>query len=114
MLLLLDADNDSSTGWYGYDYIINRAVKNERTTTLMRWDAENAAWAEVADVAMRYADNQFELTLSREALNLTGDEFVVDFKWADNPAGLDDPISLCLEGDTAPNRRFNYRLIWKK
>ena len=114
MLLLLDADNDSSTGWYGYDYIINRTVKNERTTTLMRWDAENAAWAEVADVAMRYADNQFELTLSREALNLTGDEFVVDFKWADNPAGLDDPISLCLEGDTAPNRRFNYRLIWKK
>ena len=114
MLLLLDTDNDSSTGWYGYDYIINRAVKNERTTTLMRWDAENAAWAEVADVAMRYADNQLELTLSREALNLTGDEFVVDFKWADNPAGLDDPISLCLEGDTAPNRRFNYRLIWKK
>ena len=114
MLLLLDADNDSSTGWYGYDYIINRAVKNERTTTLMRWDAENAAWAEVADVAMRYADNQLELTLPREALNLTGDEFVVDFKWADNPAGLDDPISLCLEGDTAPNRRFNYRLIWKK
>ena len=114
MLLLLDADNDSSTGWYGYDYIINRAVKNERTTTLMRWDAENAAWAEVADVAMRYADNQLELTLSREALNLTSDEFVVDFKWADNPAGLEDPISLCLEGDTAPNRRFNYRLIWKK
>ncbi|MBR5281572.1 MAG: hypothetical protein IKU22_02190 [Alistipes sp.] len=114
MLLLLDADNDSSTGWYGYDYIINRAVKNERTTTLMRWDAENAAWAEVADVAMRYADNHLELTISREALNLTGDEFVVDFKWADNPAGLDDPISLCLEGDTAPNRRFNYRLIWKK
>ena len=114
MLLLLDADNDSSTGWYGYDYIINRAVKNERTTTLMRWDAEATAWVEVADVAMRYADNHLELTLSREALNLSGDEFVVDFKWADNPAGLDDPISLCLEGDTAPNRRFNYRLIWKK
>ena len=114
MLLLLDADNDSSTGWYGYDYIINRAVKNERTTTLMRWDAENAAWAEVADVAMRYADNHLELTISLEALNLTGDEFVMDFKWADNHAGLEDPISLCLEGDTAPNRRFNYRLIWKK
>ena len=114
MMLLLDADNNSSTGWYGYDYIINRTVKNERTTTLMRWDAEAKEWAEVTDVAMRYADNHLELTLAREALNLTGDEFVVDFKWADNPAELADPISLCLDGDTAPNRRFNYRLIWKK
>jgi hypothetical protein len=27
---------------------------------------------------------------------------------------LKDPISLCLAGDSAPNRRFNYRCIWKK
>ena len=114
MLLMLDADNNSSTGWYGYDYIINRAVKDERTTTLMRWDMETAAWVTVADVAMRYTDNHLEITISRELLNLTSDEFVVDFKWADNPAELADPISLCLDGDTAPNRRFNYRLIWKK
>ena len=114
MNLYVNADCKQETGWYGYDYIINRAVKNERTTTLMRWDAEAKEWAEVTDVAMRYADNHLELTLAREALNLTGDEFVVDFKWADNPAELADPISLCLDGDTAPNRRFNYRDIWSK
>ena len=29
-------------------------------------------------------------------------------------ADLEDVISLALNGDTAPNRRFNYRCIWTK
>lgn len=114
MMLLLDADNDSSTGWYGYDYIINKSVKSDRITTLMRFDRETNEWMEEADVAMRYTDNFMELTIPRKALNLSEQEFTLDFKWTDNPAELKDPISLCLDGDTAPNRRFNYRLIWNK
>ena len=114
MLLLIDADQNSSTGWYGYDYIVNKKVKDERTTTLMRWDPEAAEWIEVADISMRYTNNHLELTIPRELLNLTGESFVFDFKWADNPQELIDPISLCTDGDTAPNRRFNYRCIWNK
>jgi hypothetical protein len=38
----------------------------------------------------------------------------MDFKWSDNPEKLENPISFALNGDTAPNRRFNYRLKWKK
>lgn len=41
MLLLIDADNDSSTGWYGYDFVINKKVKDGRTTTLMRYDSDS-------------------------------------------------------------------------
>ena len=114
MLLMIDADNNSSTGWYGYDFIINKSVKSDRTTSLMRYDAEKKEWAEVADIAMRYAENHIELTIPRHLLNLTEDKFTFDFKWADNPAELADPISLCTDGDTAPNRRFNYRVIWSK
>ena len=114
MLLMIDADNNSSTGWYGYDFIINKSVKSDRTTSLMRYDAEKKEWAEVADIAMRYAENHLELTIPRHLLNLTEDKFTFDFKWADNPAELADPISLCTDGDTAPNRRFNYRVIWSK
>ena len=114
MLLMIDADNNSSTGWYGYDFIINKSVKSDRTTSLMRYDAEKTEWAEVADIAMRYAENHLELTIPRHLLNLSEDKFTFDFKWADNPAELADPISLCTDGDTAPNRRFNYRVIWSK
>lgn len=114
MLLLLDADNDSSTGWYGYDFIVNQNVKSDRTTTLMRYDNEKGEWIFVIDISMRYAENKIELAIPRNLLNLPTEVFTLDFKWADNPAELEDPISLCLNGDTAPNRRFNYRLIWNK
>lgn len=114
MLLLLDADNNSSTGWYGYDFIVNQNVNSDRTTTLMRYDNEKGEWIFVADISMRYAENKIELAIPRNLLNLPTEEFTLDFKWADNPAELEDPISLCLNGDTAPNRRFNYRLIWNK
>lgn len=114
MMLLIDADNNSSTGWYGYDYIINKEVKSEQTTTLMKYDSTKGEWAYVTDVAMRYAGNQLELSISREMLQLAGDKFTFDFKWTDNPTELKDPISLCTDGDTAPNRRFNYRCIWQK
>ena len=114
MLLLIDADNNSSTGWYGYDFIVNQDVKDKHTTTLKQYDNEKKEWNYVADIAMCYSDNRLELSISRQHLNIMGDKLTLDFKWADNPDELSDPISLCLNGDTAPNRRFNYRLIWNK
>ncbi len=42
MLLLIDADNDSSTGWYGYDFVINKKVKDGRTTTLIRYHSDSS------------------------------------------------------------------------
>lgn len=114
MLLVIDADNNSSTGWYGYDFLINKQVKDEETTTLMRYDESKAEWVEVAELPMAYSENKLEISVPRELLGLTADAFVFDFKWSDNPAELKDPISFCTDGDTAPNRRFNYRFIWKR
>lgn len=62
----------------------------------------------------RYAGRELELAVPRRLLALAGDAFTFDFKWADNPTDLKDLISLCTSGDTAPNRRFNYRCIWKR
>jgi hypothetical protein len=112
MLLLIDADNNSQTGWYGYDYLVNKEVKSETTTTLMRYDG--SLWKEVADLAYRYEANRMEVSIPRDLLGLNGNKFTFDFKWTDNPAELKDPISFCTDGDTAPNRRFNYRMIWSK
>lgn len=112
MLLLIDADQNSETGWYGYDYLVNQKVKSESITTLMRY--EGNFWKELADVPYRYEANKLELAIPRDLLGLEGTQFTFDFKWSDNPAELKDPISFCTDGDTAPNRRFNYRLIWSK
>lgn len=112
MLLLIDADNNPATGWYGYDFIVNKKVNTDHLTTLMRYD--NTRWTTVATLNYRYAGNELEIAIPRKLLGLTADKCTFDFKWSDNAAGLEDPISLCTDGDTAPNRRFNYRCIWEK
>ncbi|MCK4750509.1 MAG: hypothetical protein KAT15_25805, partial [Bacteroidales bacterium] len=113
MLLFIDADQDVTTGWYGYDYLVNDKVTDQEKTILMEYDQENQKWREGSALAFRYEGNQLELAIPRELIGMTGTSFGFDFKWSDNPAELEDPISLCLNGDTAPNRRFNFRCIWK-
>jgi hypothetical protein len=114
MLLLIDADNNSSTGWYGYDYIINKEVKSSNLTTLKRYDTATGEWSTVAEIPYIKQGNKMELSIPLKSIGLNNKRFVIDFKWADNPKELVDPISLCTDGDTAPNRRFNYRFSWKK
>jgi hypothetical protein len=114
MLLLIDADQNPRTGWFGYDYLINQHIVDDKTTTLLRYDPKSPdhPWVEQAKLSYRYAGKQLELAIPRKLLNLPADNCTFDFKWTDNPTELKDPISLCTKGDTAPNRRFNYRCIW--
>jgi hypothetical protein len=114
MLLLIDADQDASTGWYGYDYLVNGKVSDSETTNLMSYDEENGDWVFESNVPFRYQGTGLELAIPRESIGAGGDAVAFDFKWSDNPEELVDPISLCLNGDTAPNRRFNFRFIWSK
>ena len=111
MLLLIDSDRDPSTGWHGYDLLINQRVVDSKKTSVMRWDG--GKWAETATVPYRYSGKRLELAIPRSVLGLESGGFTFDFHWADNPQDLKDPISLCTDGDSAPNRRFNYRCIWK-
>jgi len=116
MLLLIDADKNHDTGWCGYDFIVNRKVVDDKTTTVMRYSPNTLddPWIEPAQVAYRYSGKALEVAVPRDLLGLKGDAVTFDFHWADNPADLKDAISLCINGDSAPNRRFNYRCIWKK
>jgi hypothetical protein len=116
MLLLIDSDLNPNTGWYGYDCLINRRVVDGKTTTLMRYTPESpkGPWVEAGRLKYRYSGRAMEIAVPRKMLRLKGDSFSFDFHWCDNPADLKDPISLCVAGDSAPNRRFNYRCIWKR
>jgi hypothetical protein len=116
MLLLIDADNNPETGWYGYDYLINKEINDHGTTTLMRYHENNSGdvWEIVSNLDVAYEGRELEIAVPRKLLKLNASQFTFDFKWADNPGGLIDPLSLATSGDTAPNRRFNYRFIWEE
>lgn len=114
MLLLIDADNNPNTGWHGYDYIVNRSVIDDKQTTLAQYDSPSGQWRQTGTLSYSYKDNALEIAIPRNLLNLGANSFTIDFHWSDNADNLDDPISLCTSGDSAPNRRFNYRCKWTK
>ena len=114
MLLFIDADQNASTGWCGYDFLVNQQVLSATQTTLMAFDTQRGEWKTVATIPYATRGNVIELAIPRKLIGKQGKQFSLDFKWADNPSDLKDIISLCTSGDSAPNRRFNYRFLWEK
>ena len=114
MLLLIDSDQDAATGWHGFDYIVNLKVVSERLTTLQRFNDETRQWELAAEIPYATKGNVLEVSIPRKLLGKGRNHIALDFKWTDNPSSLDDIISLCTSGDTAPNRRFAYRFTWKR
>lgn len=113
MLLFIDSDRDHSTGWNGYDFLVNYKVVDSDTTVVMEstggWD-----WKEVGRAGYRVKGNRMELSIPVETagIDLSG-EFGFDFHWADNIQKDDDITEFSVSGDSAPNRRFNYRFAGK-
>jgi hypothetical protein len=108
MLLFIDADQDSATGSNGYDYLVNATVVSDRRTSVQRF-GEDGAWHKTAVIDFRYEGNQMEIAVPRSLLGVTEGSATFDFHWADNIQTLDNVIEFALHGDSAPNRRFNYR-----
>ena len=113
MLLFIDADGDKSSGWCGYDYAVNLQVVDEKRTTVSRY--EGGEWRKAGEVSYRYAGRQVEIALPRGMIGAgRGESMTFDFKWADNIYALDGVEEFSLYGDSAPDRRFNYRFIWDR
>lgn len=112
MLLFIDADHNSQTGWLGYDFVVNRINVHERTTTIER-NSGGYHWARPETVSYRTAGNQLELAIPRATLGLTNLPATLDFKWADGIQSTGDASDFTLNGDVAPNDRFHYRATFQ-
>jgi hypothetical protein len=103
MLLYLDTDCNTATGWEGFDFRICSSQLQKRM---------DGCFAAVSPVSCTTDGSRLIITIPRKALGLTQSAFTLDFKWADNPTDPLDIISISTTGDTAPNRRFRYRFRW--
>jgi hypothetical protein len=109
MMLFINADCDHRTGWHGYDFVVNHRVKDARTTFVQRtrngWNWQNAA-----EVPFRVRSDELMLAIPRKVLGLpAGDAPLrLEFKWADNLQTEDAIEEFTVNGDSAPNGRFNY------
>jgi hypothetical protein len=111
MLLFLDIDSRPSTGWLGYDFVVNRASASAETATLERHQ-EGYTWGEPVALRYRVAGNELELAIPCAALGITTQPQAFNFKWADNIQQTGEASDFTLNGDVAPNDRFNYRATW--
>ncbi|MBE0536216.1 MAG: hypothetical protein IH624_11160 [Phycisphaerae bacterium] len=107
MLLFLDTDQNSGTGWEGYDYLVNYGTIGAGTTMLQKTQA-GWNWKDVERVAWKAKGCELELRIPLKSLGLKGAP-AVDFHWADNIQKGNDIVEFAVSGDSAPNRRFNYR-----
>lgn len=108
MLLFLDSDNNKSTGWEGYDFVVNYDVIDDKTTTLCAY--QDGVWQEIGVVNYRVKDNEFMVAIPRSLLGLTDDCFTLNFHWMDNVTDIYDLHSWFTTGDSAPERRNDYTL----
>jgi hypothetical protein len=108
MLLFLDVDSDAKTGWLGYDYVVNRSRTGDGETVLGRNVGGRYAWESPQKIQYRMAGNELEVAVPWAML---GDKrpASIDFKWADNIQQTGDWSDFTINGDAAPNDRFNYR-----
>ncbi len=107
MELFIDVDRDPKTGWEGYDVRVNAEVTGDATTMLKRF--QGGAWVGAGTASFRVSGNRLELAVARKTLGLAGKPVRFDFHWADNIQKEGQILAFALHGDSAPDRRFNYR-----
>lgn len=107
MQLLIDSDQNHSTGWEGYDYVVNNKVINHHITTLKKL-ADGKIWK----LHYRIFGNEMMIIVPRYLLGLNNlNKTAFDFHWVDNCPIGGDIVHFWYTGDSAPDGRFNYRYI---
>jgi len=108
MNLFINADRSYNTGWYGYNFVLNRFQNGNEISVEAFKDSE---WAteKVGTAEYCVKGNIIQIKVSKALLGIK-DTF--EFKWADNSVADGDIMKFIDMGDVAPNDRFNY--VFKK
>jgi hypothetical protein len=110
MLLFIDTDRSSGTGWEGYDFVLNRTAPGTLEKSSRDWN-----WKKAAEVDFKISGCEMEIKIPRTALNLPdGRPLTLEFKWVDNLNIPNDIMDFYTCGDAAPSGRFNYRYYEKR
>ena len=108
MNLFINADNDISTGWEGYDYVLNRS-RSDRTVTVEKFN--DGFKSEKIGEAEYYMDGEYLAVKLDKSVIGAGELATFTFKWADNSTTSGNVMEFMDLGDAAPNDRFAFRYV---
>jgi hypothetical protein len=108
MMLFIDADRDKSTGWNGYDFIVNRVSPKGEKVMVEKNVGNRWEWTSAAETKFAVNSNRLELEIPKSVLRLSGKAVNIEFKWNDNMQDNGNIMDFYVNGDTAPGGRFNF------
>lgn len=108
MMLFIDIDRDKSTGWNGYDFIINRLSPTSRKVIIEKNIGNRWEWVKTAEAPYVVKNNTLEIEIDRKILGLNNNKLNFEFKWNDNMQDNGNIMDFYVNGDTAPGGRFNF------
>lgn len=107
MQLFIDTDRNKSTGWQGYDFVINRTSPTTTDAIIEKAGSSAWSWTQVARARYVVTNNVLEIAVPKAAIGLS-DDVDFEFKWNDNMQQPGNVLDFYVSGDTAPGGRFNY------
>ena len=110
MQLYLNTDRKTS-GWYGYDFIVNYKATGDFTTTVAQYSGTEGAYGftECGTVSYRVSGCEMMIAIPLSMLGIEGYlELDLEFKWADGNTVYDEMEDFYCDGDAAPLGRLNY------
>ncbi|MCQ2118406.1 MAG: hypothetical protein MJY84_00620 [Bacteroidales bacterium] len=109
MMLFLDVDRDKSTGWEGYEYVVNYKNPKCCRTTVSKNSSNGAwEWEDAASVKYTVKGDQLVIRIPRSLDPALQGALDFEFKWVDNMQDEGNPMDFYVSGDVAPLGRFNY------
>ncbi len=111
MQIYLNTDRDASTGWYGYDYIVNYKATGDFETTVAKYTGQDGAYGftEAGTAAYRVQNNQMMISVSQTLFGIESRNAIdLEFKVADSRTIYDEMEDFYCDGDIAPLGRLNY------
>ena len=108
MMLFIDSDCDKTTGWNGYDFVLNCVKPQDGRLIVEKNIGNHWEWETVAKANFAVSGNKLELEINRRSLNLQNKAIDIEFKWNDNMQENGNIMDFYVNGDTAPGGRFNF------
>lgn len=108
MCLFIDVDRDKSSGWQGYDFVLNRVSPDARNAVLERNKKNVWSWEKTAGVEYAVKGNKMEIKIKKSLLGIKGEDIDIEFKWSDNMQEEGNIMDFYVNGDVAPSGRFNF------
>jgi len=107
MRLFIDIDRDKSTGWQGYDFVVNRTSPAD--SALVEKSPAGWFWMKAGAAAYAVCGKVLEIKIKRATLEIDKREKLdFEFKWSDNSPDDGNIMDFYTTGDAAPGGRFNF------